>query len=90
MLRCAAESADWLIVAVPDTQIGFYRRMFNMRILSGAEQCPGIASPRVLMGLEFREHAALLCKRMPALATTPEEEVAFAAAGEVTFADAAP
>jgi hypothetical protein len=44
MLRCAAEGADWLLVTVPDTQIGFYCRMFNMRILSGAEPCPG--SPR--------------------------------------------
>jgi hypothetical protein len=86
MLRCAAEGADWLIVAVPDTQIGFYRRMFNMRILSGPEQCPGLELPRVLMGLEFREHAALLAKRMPALATTPEEEQEFTAAGKVAFA----
>lgn len=86
MLRCAAEGADWLIVAVPDTQIGFYRRMFNMRILSGAEQCPGLAVPRVLMGLEFREHATLLRKRMPALAATPEEEREFAANGTVVFA----
>ena len=85
MLRGAAEGADWLIVAVPDTQIGFYRRMFNMRILSGAEQCPGFAQPRVLMGLEFREHAALLSKRMPALATTPGEEQEFAATGRVAF-----
>lgn len=89
MLRCAAEGADWLIVAVPDTQIGFYRRMFNMRILSGAEQCPGLALPRVLMGLEFREHAALLCKRMPALAATAEEEREFAATGTVAFASEA-
>ena len=89
MLRCAAEGADWLIVAVPDTQIGFYRRMFNMRILSGPEQCPGLALPRVLMGLEFREQAALLCKRMPTLAATPEEEREFAAAGKVVFAPGA-
>ena len=86
MLRCAAEGVDWMIVAVPDTQIGFYRRMFNMRILSGAEPCPGLASPRVLMGLEFREHAALLCKRMPILAATADEEREFAATGKVEFA----
>jgi hypothetical protein len=86
MLRCAAEGADWLIVAVPDTQIGFYRRVFNMRILSGPEQCPGLDLPRVLMGLEFREQAALLCKRMPVLATTPDEEREFAAGGRVMFA----
>ena len=86
MLRCAAEGADWLIVAVPDAQIGFYRHMFNMRILSGAEQCPGLASPRVLMGLEFREHVDLLRKRMPALAATAEEEREFTATGKVAFA----
>jgi len=72
-------------VTVPDTQIGFYRRMFSMRILSGAEQCPGLALPRVLMGLEFREQAALLCRRMPVLAATPQEEQEFAATGAVAF-----
>lgn len=85
MLHCASEGADWLIVAVRDSQIGFYRRMFNMEILSGAEKCPGLASPRVLMGLAYREQAALLSKRMPVLATTESEERDFAASGRVSF-----
>lgn len=85
MLHCASEGADWLIVAVRDSQIGFYRRMFNMEILSGAEQCPGLASPRVLMGLAYREQAALLSKRMPVLATTESEERDFAASARVSF-----
>jgi hypothetical protein len=38
------------------------------------------------MGLEFREHAAQLCRRMPALAAAPGEEADFAASGIVTFA----
>lgn len=85
MLRCAAEEVDWLVVAVPEGQIGFHRRMFNMRILSGAEACPTIATPRVLMGLQFREHAGLLRKRMPVLSSTREEESEFAATGKVAF-----
>ena len=70
-----------------DSQIGFYRRMFNMEILSGAEKYPGIASPRVLMGLEYREQAALLFKRMPMLAVTDADERDFAASGVITFPD---
>lgn len=89
MLRCATDDVDWLIAAVPEEQIGFYRRMFCMRILSGAERCQGLASPRVLMGMDFREHAALLRKRMPALAATAEEEAEFAASGTITFEAAA-
>ncbi|MGZ5583601.1 MAG: N-acyl amino acid synthase FeeM domain-containing protein, partial [Usitatibacter sp.] len=85
MLHCASEGADWLVVAVRDSQIGFYRRMFNMEILSGAERCPGLASPRVLMGLAYREQAALLSKRMPVLATTESEAREFAASGRVSF-----
>lgn len=87
MLQCASESADWLIVAVRDSQIGFYRRMFNMEILSGAERYPGLASPRVLMGLEYREQAPLLFKRMPMLAVTDADESDFAAFGVITFPD---
>ena len=85
MLHCAAENADWLIVAVRDSQIGFYRRMFNMEILSGAEKYPGIASPRVLMGLEYREQAPLLFMRIPVLAVTDADEREFAASGAITF-----
>ena len=85
MLHCAAENADWMIAAVRDSQIGFYRRMFNMEILSGAESYPGMTSSRVLMGLEFRRHAPLLFKRIPVLAVTLEDEREFAATGAVSF-----
>jgi hypothetical protein len=77
MLHCAAENADWLLVAVRDTQMGFYRRMFNMEILSGVELLPGLASPRVLMGLEYRGQAPLLFKRIPVLAVSDAEEREF-------------
>ncbi len=87
MLQCACENADWLVLAVRDSQIGFYRRMFNMEILSGAEMYPGLAAPRVLMGLEYRAQAALLFKRMPMLAVTDADERDFAASGVITFPD---
>ncbi len=87
MLQCASENADWLVIAVRDSQIGFYRRMFNMEILSGAESYAGLASPRVLMGLEYRAQAALLFKRMPMLAVTDADERDFAASGVITFPD---
>ena len=87
MLQCAAENADWLVIAVRDSQIGFYRRMFNMEILSGAERYPGLASPRVLMGLEYRAQASLLFKRMPMLAVSAADERAFVASGAITFPD---
>lgn len=77
LLHCSAQNADWLITAVRDSQIGFYRRMFSMEILSGAERYPGLALPRVLMGLDVRRQAPLLAKRIPALAITPAEEAAF-------------
>ena len=85
MLRCATENVDWLLTAVTEPQIGFYRRMFNMRILSGAERFHGFATPRVLMGFDFREHAALLRKRMPVLAATADEEARFASSGLIGF-----
>lgn len=75
--RCAAENADALIVAVRDTQIGFYRRRFDMEILSGAERWPGMSTPRVLMGLPWRDHAARLLRRIPALAASAEEKAEF-------------
>jgi len=75
--RCAAENADALVVAVRDTQIGFYRRRFDMEILSGPERWPGMSTPRVLMGLPWREHGANLLRRLPVLAASAEEENAF-------------
>jgi len=86
MLQCASENADWLVVAVGDGEIGFYRRMLNMEILSGAERCPGMESPRVLMGLQYREQAALLSRRIPILAVTLADEAEYAASGMVRFA----
>ena len=86
ILRCSAERADWLLAAVRDSEIGFYRRMFDMEILSGAESWPGIGTPRVLMGLAYREHAARLAKRIPVLAVTPADEAEYAASGVVRFA----
>lgn len=77
--RCAAEGADALVVAVRESRIGFYRRRFDMEILSGAERYPGMATPRVLMGLAWREHAQRLLRRLPVLAATAEDEAAFAA-----------
>lgn len=88
MLQCASENADWLVIAVRDSQIGFYRRMFNMEILSGAERYAGLATPRVLMGLEYRAQAQLLFMRMPMLAVTDADERDFAASGVITFPDA--
>jgi hypothetical protein len=88
MLHCASENADWLVIAVRDSQIGFYRRMFNMEILSGAEKYGGLAAPRVLMGLEYRAQAPLLFKRMPMLAVSDADESDFAASGVITFPDA--
>jgi len=66
--RCAAENADGLVVAVRESQMGFYRRRFNMEILSGPEAWPHMAAPRVLMGLAWRQHSAQLLRRIPALA----------------------
>ena len=84
-LRCALENADWLITAVRVPQIGFYRRMFNMEILSGEERWPGLAATRVLMGLDYREHAPLLFKRIPLVAVTAEDERDFLESGVITF-----
>ncbi|MGZ5034533.1 MAG: N-acyl amino acid synthase FeeM domain-containing protein [Usitatibacter sp.] len=86
MLLCASEHADWLLAAVRDSEIGFYRRMFNMEILSGAEAYPGIATPRVLMGLQYPQQADLLAKRIPLLAVTLADEAEYASSGTVRFA----
>ncbi len=85
MLACAIANADWLVAAVRDVRMGFYRRMLNMEILSGAETLPGLAAPRVLMGLRFRQQALLLARRIPLLAMTGEDERRFEASGEVSF-----
>lgn len=87
MLACAAGEADWLVAAVRESQIGFYRRMFNMEILSGAEAYGELAAPRVLMGLDYRSQAALLFRRMPALAVTDDDVREFAESGRVAFAE---
>ena len=86
MVVCAVERADWLIAAVRIDEIGFYRRMLNMEILSGVERCPGMATPQVLMGLQYREHAALLFGRIPVLAVTTRDEDEYVATGCVHFA----
>jgi hypothetical protein len=87
LLICTLANADWLIIAVREEEIGFYRRMLNMEILSGAETYWGMAAPRVLMGLQYRENAALLFKRIPLLAVTDGDVRQYAASGFVRFAD---
>jgi hypothetical protein len=85
MLECSLEGADWLLVAVRESQIGFYRRMFNMEILSGTEAYPGLVTPRVLMGLEYPAQAALLAKRIPLLEVSADDERDFAQTGCIVF-----
>jgi hypothetical protein len=85
MLHCASENADWLIVAVRDLQMGFYRRMFNMEILSAAGTVPGLSTPRIVMGLEYRVQAPLLFKRLPMLAVNEAEERDYARSGAIAF-----
>jgi len=90
LLICTLVNADWLVIAVREEEIGFYRRMLNMEILSGAETFWGMAAPRVLMGLQYREHAALVFKRIPLLSVTQAEVREYAASGFVRFAGPAP
>lgn len=78
MLHCDAEEAQALVVTARLPQLGFYRRSLNMEILSGAEAWPGMATPRVLMGVALRQHGPALLKRLPVFGATPEEERAFA------------
>lgn len=82
------ENADFVLTAVRENQIGFYGRMFNMQILSGPEQMPGLRQPRVLMGLDFRDQIRILEKRIPTLVVTPSDLETFAASGAIdaTFA----
>ena len=75
MVHCAMEDADFLLAAVREAQIGFFRRMFNMEIVSGPERCAGLALPRVLMALDYRAQARLLAKRLPALAGQAFDEL---------------
>lgn len=77
------ENADFVVTAVRENQIGFYGRMFNMQILSGPEAMPGLLQPRVLMGLDFRDHMRILEKRIPTLVVTPSDLEAFAASGAI-------
>jgi len=86
MIVCAVERADWLIAAVRIDEIGFYRRMLNMEILSGVERCPGMATPQVLMGLQYREQAALLFARIPMLSVSAGDEKEYETTGRVQFA----
>jgi hypothetical protein len=85
MLACAATGAQWLVTAVRDTQIGFYRRVFDMEILSGAEHMPGLAVPRVLMGLRPREQAERLARRIPLLTVAAADAHRFENEAVVTF-----
>jgi len=85
MLACAATGAQWLVAAVRDTQIGFYRRVFDMEILSGAEHLPGLAVPRVLMGLRPREQGERLARRIPLLAVASADAHRFEDEAIVTF-----
>jgi hypothetical protein len=85
MLECATRNADWLVTAVRENDIGFHRRMLDMEILSGAEACPGMLQPRVLMGLPYREKAAIVFKRTPVLGVSPADESEYAATGSVRF-----
>ena len=86
MLACAGSGAAWLVTMVRDTQIGFYRRVFDMEILSGPEAVPGLAVPRVLMGLRPSEARERLARRIPLLAVTETDVERFEDGGTVTFA----
>jgi hypothetical protein len=85
MLACTASAAAWLVTAVRDTQIGFYRRVFDMEILSGAESLPGLAVPRVLMGLRPREAGERLARRIPLLGVSARDAQRYEDEALVTF-----
>jgi hypothetical protein len=85
MLACAATGAGWLVTTVRDTQIGFYRRVFDMEILSGAEMAAGLAVPRVLMGLRPRDAYERLARRIPLLAVSAIDAQRFEDEALVTF-----
>lgn len=85
MCVCAGVDADWLVAAVRESQMGFYRRVFEMEILTGAASVAGLAMPRVLMGLRYRERAPALLRRFPALAPRGDELARFAAGAALRF-----
>lgn len=84
---CAAVDAEWLVAAVPERQMGFCRRVFDMEILTGAMPVRGFALPRVLMGLRFRERAALLYRRLPFLAPSGDDLRRYACGAELLLDD---
>ncbi len=86
ILQCLLENADWLLCAVREPEIGFYRRIFNMEIVSGPEDYPGPRSRRVLMGLDYRRHSRLLSLRIPALAITRDDHEEYLETGRIGFA----
>lgn len=90
MTACAALEAEWLLAAVRETEMGFHRRVFGMEILTGAVRCAGLALPRVLMGLPFRERAAALCRRLPVLAPSGADLQRFRAGDALELGGAAP
>lgn len=83
LVHAQLENADWIVTAVRENQIGFHGRMFSMQILSGPETMPGLAHPRVLMGLDVREQLRILEKRIPSLIVTPAELETFASSGVI-------
>jgi hypothetical protein len=89
MTACAALEAEWLLAAVRETEMGFYRRVFGMEILTGAARWAGLAMPRVLMGLPFRERAPALCRRLPILAPGATDVQRFRAGEALELGEAA-
>lgn len=88
MTACAAFEAEWLLAAVRETEMGFHRRVFGMDILTGSARWPGLALPRVLMGLPFRERAAALYRRLPMLAPSGEDVQRFHAGAALDSGEA--
>ncbi|HUI98734.1 MAG TPA: hypothetical protein VLY46_00780 [Usitatibacter sp.] len=85
MTACAALDAEWLVAAVAERQMGFYCRVFEMEILSGAAPVQGLALPRVLMGLRYRERASVLHRRHPFLAPTGDEVRRYVSGADLVF-----
>lgn len=84
LLQCRMEAAGYLLTAVREAEIGFYRRMFNMEILSGAEPYPDTRL-RVLMGLDLHTHVQALCRRLPIITVGEGDCEVFTASGRVQF-----
>ncbi|HSN20708.1 MAG TPA: hypothetical protein VLS49_08525 [Usitatibacter sp.] len=85
MAACAALDAEWLLAPVRECEMGFYRRVFEMDILTGSARWPGLALPRVLMGLPYRERAARLYARLPILAPSGADLRGFRAGAELVL-----